>query len=327
MEQKIKNIVEKDMNCNVLEIKSLSGGFSHHMYEIKIDKFPNEIIFRYANNKSTGVSLAKERFIMKLLQENKIPCPKIYVYGVLNSPNEQYMILEKIKSLQLDKIWNSLTKKEKMQITEEMGKILKRIHSIKFNHFGFIEEGGKIDSDKKDAFKFKQVEQPWPFNEFVREKLVEYSKNFFRLMSFKKISHKFFSSYIKFLDNNLSHIEYHDKPTLCHGDFIPGHVFVEKKNNKYKITHIIDFELSVSSSPDEDFVKLHRAGFFADKDLKKALEKGYGAKLNEKSIEIQRIMRDLCFAQIQFDSGDIQLGMKVLKDIETKIDNKFTSQS
>ena len=101
-----------------------------------------------------------------------------------------------------------------------------------------------------------------------------------------------------------------------------GHLFVKKENFEYKIVGLIAFELAKASAPSNDFIKLHRQGFFDNLELKEALEQGYG-KINEKAVKIFRIIRDVSFAQVLFESGSKELAIKIIKETEEKIKKDF----
>jgi len=312
MEDKIKEIIEKEFNAKTLEIKRINEGYSHYMYEVKIDKEPFILIIRFSNNKNEESNLGKEKYVMELLEKNKIPAPKIYVY------DKEYMIIEKIKGIRLDTLWNSLNKDEKIEITKKMGKLLSQIHSIKLEKFGVIQEGGKIKCD--DPFKFRKMGEPIEYNLFLRELFKGGFEDFARLLSYNPPQKSLMIKIFTYLVNNLNKMAYQDPPTLIHGDYFPGHIFVEKENGSYKIVGLIDFEFSNSYAPEFDFIKLHRQGFFEDIKLKAALEEGYGKPIDEKAVEVFRLMRDLGFAWVVLESGNKELSDKTLKDIEKRID-------
>ena len=309
MQEKIKQAVEGVLKCKALEVTKITDGFSHFNFEVKIDKEPGAVIVRFSNNKDEEYGLKKEEFVIKLLEKNNIPVPKIFFI------NDHCMILEKLKGIRLDTIWKSLSKNEKIQITIEIGKLLKNIHNIKLNSFGKITGKGVI-SDK--SFLFKNTNENINFSPFLRECLRIFGKDFFRLLSYKHLSTEFVTNIIKVIHDNLETIDYKDKPTLIHVDFHEAHLFVKKINNAWKITGLIDFEFARSLSPEYDFIKLHRGGFFNDPELLNALKQGYG-KINEKSVYIHRLMRDLGYAQVLRDSGKIQESDNILKELEGKI--------
>ena len=315
MENKIPEIIEKEFNAKVLEIKRITEGYSHYMYLVKIDKEPFEVIVRFSNNKKEDVGLSKEKYIIEILQKNSIPAPKIYAF------KEEYIILEKFNGIRLDTIWDSLTKQEKIQITREMGKLLSKIHGIKLEKFGKIENEGKIKADV--AFNFRQMGEIIPYNKFLRQWLVDHFEDFARMATYKHISNEFLIKFFVFLINNKDKLEYNGEPTLIHGDYHTGHIFVEKINNEYKITGIIDFEFALSYSPDYDFIKLHRTGFFDDLEIKQALIESYGP-VNEKAVEFHRIARDFGFAWAMLESGNKKLSDEKLKELDEKLDKKLT---
>jgi len=281
---------------------------------VSIDKAPNVVIVRFANNKDKRFALKKEEYVIKLLQEHGVPAPKIYAFN--EDSDGSYMILEKIRGNRVDEIWNSISKEEKMEISQKIGELLAKIHSIKLDKFGLIKEEGVIEEDI--AFKFKQVGEPMVHSPFLRATFKKYNEDLSRLMSYHEISSEFISNYMKYLCDSRKILEYNEKPVLNHGDFFPGHIFVEKTDRGYQITGLIDFELACASAPSEDFIKLHRSGFFDDAELKEALKRGYG-EINEKAVETLRTIRDVSFAQVLFESGDIKLGKEILGKVKEKI--------
>ncbi len=323
MEDKIRKIVKKEFDAEVIEIKATTEGFSHGMFEVKINREPWEVLVRFSNNKEKYVNLGKEKYVIELMRENNLPVPRIYAFdNSCEAIPEEYMILEKLPGVRLDTIWKSLTKEEKLQITEEIGKLLSRIHSIKFEEFGFIEEGGRIDTDI--AFKFKEVGKPLEYSPYLRNKLKEYFIDLVRLISYNYLPKEFFLDYMNFICSNLGVLDYKEKPVLIHNDYMTVHLFVKKKEDKYEIMGLIDFELAISSAPSNDFIKLHRQGFFEDDELKKSLIKGYG-EIDEKAVEVLRIMRDVSFAHVLFESGDKEKADEIIKESWGKIKRSLSA--
>jgi|GEM_PF-1917127 len=319
MEDKIRKILKEELNAQVLKIKATSGGYSHHMYELEIDKEPFSLLIRFSNNSEKKErDLRKEVFVLKKLSEAGIPVPKIHIFRKNESKDESdYMLIEKISGIRLDTIWENLTNDEKISITTKVGQLMKKIHSIRLEKFGYLEEDGKIDSD--DSFKFKTAGKQKEYSPFLRELFKQSFKDMARLASYKHIKEKSILKFINFIIENKAKIDYSEEPILIHGDMALGHIFVEKIKNEYQITGLIDVEFAEPSSPEYDFIKLHRKGFFDNPELKEALKQGYG-EINEKAVCIHRIMRDFAFAQVLFESGDNELAEKVLKETEERIE-------
>lgn len=321
MKNKIKEIIRKEFNAKVMGIKEIKEGYSHYMYDVKINKKPCEVIIRFSNNIEQGVSIMKEKDVMNLMSKKKIPVPKIYAfYFPEKDKKKSYLILEKFKSKRLDTIWHSLSLSEKKQITKEIGKLLLKIHSIKFNEFGELREGLYIKPDK--SFQFRKQGNVIEYSSFLRQLFVESFKDLARLISYKIVKPDFFSKFMLYLTKNLDKFDYKGKPVLIHNDFMIGHLFVEGIKGEYKITGLIDFEFAYSHSPEYDFIKLHRQGFFEDLELKKSLLQGYG-KINEKAVEIYRLIRDMGFAQVMLDCGDNKTANKIIRQLEYKLDKEL----
>jgi len=310
VEQTIPKIVEKEFKAKTLEIAQIKEGYSHSMYFVKINKHPFEIILRFTNNKREENSLEKEEFIIRTLRKNKIPAPKIYVL------TKDYMILEKIQGERLDKIWDNLSAEEKYNITRKIGRMLKDIHAIKFDKFGKIKKNGEIEGD--NPFTFRKEGTEIPHNKWLRILLRDSLKDYARLLSYENIDLKLMNKVNNFILNNLETIKYNGEASLIHGDFQKGHLFIRRIENEYKIVGIIDFEFADSYCPEYDFIKLHREGFFDNRKLLKALQEGYG-KINKKAVEIYRLLRDIGFVQVLFDSGNKTKANEVLKSIKIRL--------
>jgi len=151
-EDKIREIVKKDLYAEVIEIKRITEGFSHYMYDIKINKFPFEVIFRFQNAPAKDTNILKEKWIMEKLKEKNIPVPKIHKFFFDDETETGFMILEKFKGIRLDTIWDYLSDEEKISLSRKMGELIRKIHSIKLSQFGYIENYGKINSEEKRIF-------------------------------------------------------------------------------------------------------------------------------------------------------------------------------
>jgi len=324
MEDKIKQIVEREFNAKALNIKRINEGYSHFMYDVTLDKEPKEVIVRFSNDIKESTSLAKEKYIMDTLAERNIPVPKIYAFDSSNELNKGgYMVMQKLPGKRIDEIWNSLTDKQKEKVTIKIGELLARIHEIKLPSFGQIQEGGKIDT--KPHFEFRKLGEKMKYSLFLRELFDDFFFDISGLLSHKYASPKFISDFVFYILSNLDKIDFNGEPTLLHADYMPGHLFVEEKDGEYEITGLIDFEFALSYAPEYDFIKLHRNHFFDDEKLKRALEKGYGRAINEEAVEIYRLMRDLQFASVILGSGDKETADKVLKDLEEKINKRLAN--
>lgn len=321
MEDKIPEIIERELKAKVIEIKRITEGFSHYMFDVKIDRAPFEVIVRFSNNKKETSNLAKEKWVIETMQDNNLPVPKIYAFN--NKTETDYMILEKVKGTRLDTIWQGLSKGGKLQIAKEIGKLASRIHKIKLNKFGGLMPEGKIDGD--EPFRFRDAGEKIEFSSSMRNLLRGNLKDVARLSSYSHVSNEFILKFLVLMIKNKELAHTKTAPTFIHGDYQIGHFFVERKTEGYGIVGLIDFEFAEANIPEYDFIKLHRQGFFEDLEIKKALEEGYGSKINRRVVEFCRIGRDLGFAWAVLEAGNKELSDKTMNELDARID-RFNSQ-
>ena len=315
--QFIRKIAKKHFSATVLKINRITEGYSHFMYDVEINKKPFNVIMRFTNTKKPEYNLLKEKYVMDIMTKKQIPVAKIYAIDTSKKfICEEYMIMEKFKGQNLKSIWQGLTEADKIEITIKIGQLLKKIHSIKLARYGIIKNYGEIDADK--SFEFRKSGKKQKYSASLRELFKMFMGDFSRLLPYKKLKPKFTAKIMTYITKNIEILEHQGKPTLIHGDFRTEHIFIEKIKEKYEIKGLIDFEFAHSLCPEYDFIKLHRQGFFDDKKLFSALQKGYG-KFNHKAVPIHRLMRDLGFAQAVLESGDHKTAENVLKSIEKRI--------
>lgn len=321
MEDRIKTIIKKDLKSKVRSMEKINEGYSHFNYLVKISKSPGEVILRFSNNIGEEESLLKEKYVIELLRKNNLPVPKILAFHFPEKDRKKgYMIISKIPGERLDKIWYKLTKKEKELVAEKIGRLMRDMHKIKFNSFGKIKEKGDISEDI--SFKFKPKGEKKETDPCLRNILKDFFIDFSRIASYDEVKNNQLSKISKYITSKKELLKNKEKPVFNHGDLMPGHIFVKKFNNDWKITGIIDFEQAEAYSREKDFIKLHRNKFFEIPELKKALLRGYKEKIDEEKIKLLRIMRDLQFSFVVRDSGSKELSDKKMNEFNELIKKK-----
>ena len=82
-----------------------------------------------------------------MLQELGVPVPRVILHNeTKNKTSHEFLILSKSEGIDLDSIWNKLNKKEQEEIAVKMGEILGKIHTIKFDKYGFLTPNGIDDT-------------------------------------------------------------------------------------------------------------------------------------------------------------------------------------
>lgn len=303
------------------DAKELKSGYTHFTFEVKTETYPESVIVRFGNNSEDKFCLEKEIITMKLLQENGIQVPRVILYDKSKQKVPfEFAILSKIPGQDLSEIWKSLPKKEQSQIAYEMGKVLGKIHQIKFDTAGYITPKGL------DALKFdlKKVGEPIKTNPIVKKVLSETLHDLGYLASTGYLTENQLKNIFNFVIKSKDLAYTSEKPSLIHGDFEYRNIRVKKINNRWAITGILDFELSSAHAREYDFIKLHRTDFLTIPHIRESLLNGYqkyqkiGDNFDEK-VKYFRFGRDMGFAYVLLESGDKQTAEKVLKSIEERI--------
>ncbi|MFH2027993.1 MAG: aminoglycoside phosphotransferase family protein [Nanoarchaeota archaeon] len=242
-------------SSKVISITRLTKGCINRTFSVKIKNPDKDIIFRlYPKD---GWKSEKEKYIYGLIsKKTNVPVPKFLNIDTSKKLFPQtYALLSKIPG-------KELTKNNTGQI-KEAGNLLAKIHSIKFNRFGWI-VGKKIDPGFKKWEEFCNFD----FNHKINN-----------LKEHKKISVSKIKDIINYYKENKHVLDIKDKPCLIHKDYHFSHIL----NYKNKISGIIDVEWAISGHNELDLVKSIMWMFPNDKRLQNIFLGGYGIRLEDLS--------------------------------------------
>jgi len=309
--------------CDATKAVKLERGFSHDIYEIETNSYPEKVIVRFANDNDKTFGIAKEIRINKILEELGIPVVKMILHDdskkIIQS---EFVIMSKSEGEDLDTIWDKLSDKEKEQIVEKMGNIIGKIHSVKFSTFGSLTPDGIYSLSK---FSLKEVGKIEKSNPFTKEFFAGLFSDLGILASFNFVNPEFILALNNYFLKNKSLSETDEEPALIHGDIYPQNFKVKKIKNEWFITCLFDFEYGAAYMREYDFLKLHRIGFLEKGNIRNALLKGYTKFQNinenfDKRVKYFRISRDVGFAHVLLGRGDKKFAEKVLNELKEKID-------
>ena len=213
---------------------------------------------RYVIKINTGnpniPKLKKEEVIYKLLL-NKVPVPKVYGFDQSKKILPySYIIMQHVGGYSLESRYNALPKEEKQVLLVKLGELLASIHSIKFDQFGEIlsNKGFRGESDYNDYLK--------NYVNSICQKIKE--SNELEDLKIDRIKQYF-------LNNNLFDIK--PRPSLLHGNFIPGNFIVSNSS----IKAIVDWEWCRSGHNEEEIATFLYRNLKMDKDSVKSFRQGY----------------------------------------------------
>lgn len=306
------------------KIKKINKGYSHEIFEIETGEYPEKVILKTNNNKIGKFSIDKEKRIHEIIQEKGIPCPRVIHLDISKKRvNFNFIIISKLEGIDLETVWERLKQNEKEKITEKMGEILGKIHQTKYEEIGYLT---KEDIDNKHSFSLKKVGESPLINPFLINVVSDTMWDLGVLISNPLIKEEDSKKIFEYLLKNKKLSEENEKPSLIHGDFDIINLRVKKIKGVWQICGLLDFEYAASSSRAYEFLKLHRTGFFEDKEILNSLLKRYHKyqpeiKNFEEKVKFLRITRDIAFAGVLFKAGNIKKGKEVLDYILREIKN------
>ncbi len=306
---------------NASKARKLNRGYSHDIYEVETNEYPEKVIIRFSNDNPEKFSLKKEVRVNQIIQKLGIPVPRIILHDeTKETVPYEFVIMSKLEGEDLDKIWENLSIKEQLEIIEKIGEILGRIHTIKFDRFGMLLPEG---IDDEGSFSLKGNKQKINSSPSVFHILSMALDDLGRFASYNNINPEFSSHIANFIIKNKKLAESNEEPCLIHGDFYKSNFKVKKIKNKWFITGLLDFEYAASEIKEYDFIKLDREGFLEPGKIRQALLKGYQKfqKVDEgfdKKVKYFRYGRDVGFAQVLLKIGRIKLVTEVLENLKQK---------
>lgn len=304
------------------KVKKLNRGYSHDIYEVETNDYPEKVIIRFSNKNPIENSISKEIRINQIMNNLGLPVPRVILHDKTKKivPYE-FIILSKLDGEDLDSLWEKITKKEQIEIMEKIGEVIGRIHNIKFKEFGSLTPK-KIKV--RGRFSLKKVGEGLK----VKASTFDFFDDAFEFISgiasFEIINPELIKNLVNYVLENKKLTETSEDPSLIHGDFDIINFRVKKIKGIWQITGLLDFEYSASKMREYDFIKLHRNGFLEKGNLRDSLLKGYKKyqKINpefDEKIKYFRTCRDIGFAGILLKSGDKDYAKKILENVKITV--------
>ena len=242
--QELQRLVLENFSCNMRDYTELNEGHMNSIYRITLDsnKAPHdEVILKvsYFPNKEV---LIYEREIMRaevqvyqLLSSKGLPIPKILKYDFShNTIDADYFFMTPVIGMSWESLKDEISPDAKETLMKELGKYQAIIHSVSNDSFGYYKDGTCAFTTWADAFmsmmqnivndgKARAIELPYDEIMDAVSKRVD-------------------------LLNEVS------EPQLVDFDLWAGNVLLDKKDDDWYISGIIDFERAFFGDPFADFI-------------------------------------------------------------------------
>jgi aminoglycoside phosphotransferase (APT) family kinase protein len=215
----------------------IAGGCANLNIKILLENEPSPLLLRiYLRDKTAAY---KEQKLSKLLKKS-IPIPLTHYIGEIE--DYQFAITEFMLGISLrDLLLGNIPPHDLSAIMYDVGTTLSKITIHEFPKAGFFDRDLNIVSHEETIFDFAQ-------------KCLQ-SENIKLLLKSETISqiHDYFNKFkSQLVDTNERH--------LVHGDFDPANILVNRVDNVWKVSGVLDFEFSFSGSIVWDISNMLRYG-------------------------------------------------------------------
>jgi hypothetical protein len=251
------------------------GVWIRHNFHIRLDG--GEAVYLKADLDPSYPAGEKEEYICALLSEKGLPAPKTLVYDdsgkLLPVP---FIIQEYIGGSRLGDLMNQVDKQDRLDIYKALGCFYKKLHSIHYDHSGWLQGAGTVLPFSPNRYQFNEVILKIG-NEAV-EKCLLSNNNHLRLQ--------------RLWSDNMSLLEQH-KPSLVGG---ASHwaIYLSKEKD-WKVIKILDLHDFLYWDPAWDIASIKYPEFAEQpsKELWEAFTSEYGCIPSEKRLFLYVLMRRL----------------------------------
>ena len=196
----------------------------------------------------------------KLANNPNIPAPQvIYTENSEKILGYRFIIISYVEGENLWNIWRNLSQEEIIPIARELGKIVKEIHSIKYDFFGEIED-------------IESAERYYDYKDKILKQLEEYVKI---ILERKVLPEELVVKVQKYILANIDEMYVPAKACLLHNDIHQGNLIVKKDaQGIYKIQALLDWEWACADNPIEDIIYIEE-NVLQDPEVKQAFYSEY----------------------------------------------------
>lgn len=239
--------LKSDFGLDVSALSRITGGYVNEVYSGRSGD--EDVVVRIARERN---AYPVEMWVYNRFQELGIPCPKTIAYqetpSQIGSPT---MIMEKVSGKSLDQV--ELSPEIEERIYKEVGEILKKVHQIKIDGFGFLTIQGDQLTGRNKTAKESWGERTLKDLEYLSE------HNLVTKLEYKAI----LSIYNEILKAEVN------QSVFIYNDLHKAHIFTDGE----KITGVIDLGNSFAGDPRYDIASTL---FFLEDSEAEFFKEGYG---------------------------------------------------
>lgn len=218
--------------------------------------------------------------------------PRLLAYGnaANDDPQHPYLIMERLPGAPLSQHWNALTLEEKCAIAAQIGHAMRALHSVPIS----------------DLKAFTKAPEHW-----VRRMRAR-AANTPKFPQEYHLPERLLSELIPYLNANLDAMTPDFSPRLLNADLHGDHVLIEKRDDRWTVTGIIDFGDAEVGPAEYEWFALCLDAFRGDQDVIRAFFTAYGWPLPMDAATRRRLKLTLLLFRFPNIGGVAEYGGKSL---------------
>ena len=212
-------------NQKLTSFELIAGGCANLNYKIQLEDETQPLILRiYVRDKTAAY---REQKLAELLKQT-VPVPRIYYIGELEG--HQFAMTEFMSGISLRDLFLGCVPHDLSTIMHEVGITLSNISAHTFSKAGFLDKDlNIIPYEFSDVIKFAQ--------DCLTHSTV-----------LSVLDSSIISDIQKTIEQCTHLCQTDDEKHLVHGDFDPANILVDKINDSWVVTGILDWEFAFSGS-------------------------------------------------------------------------------
>lgn len=253
----------------VVEITPLAGGFRNQNYHVCFDKGPQGVL-KIAND----IEQAKKAGALQQQLSRFLPVPKIW--GERATSDHVFTLMEHIPGDLACNLPKDLAEEAYIALGHTLGTLLSKVHSVQFP------EAGSLNANLEVPDPYSNLGDSWLA--YMRE--VMHGKR-----AETRLGQKDTQRVLQLL--NRYEEELHalsQTQCLVHSDFNLKNILVQQKEDRWKITGLLDWEFAHSGSPLVDIGNFYRFEAALPSALFKGFADGYGLSALQNWRELSLIL-------------------------------------
>jgi aminoglycoside phosphotransferase (APT) family kinase protein len=233
-EHVIADVVKRATGQETTAQEKLVRGYDNEVYIVQT-RSGGDFVVRIRHH--GGAGFAEEAWAIEQCRGVGVPAPEVYLIEAVTIDDQprEVMVQRRVPGRALSEIAPNLQRGELEHIWQQAGAALGAIHSIAVGGFYKLRPNGRWDFPDWDSMAQtgdRAAERPLLLQAGFADQDVDL------MLSILKVEEQDFTI---------------RQPVLCHGDFLPGHLFVD---DQLRLTGVIDFGEFQGGTPLVDFANL-----------------------------------------------------------------------